>query len=52
MLENGYLKLLVLLITLTCSALKAQDKPKYRENIPAPPLGWNSCDIYGTTDIL
>ncbi|MDP4275609.1 MAG: alpha-galactosidase, partial [Bacteroidota bacterium] len=49
MLENRYLKLLVLLITLTCGALKAQDKPKYWQIAPAPPLGWNSWDIYGTT---
>ncbi|MDP4228093.1 MAG: hypothetical protein Q8910_17170 [Bacteroidota bacterium] len=49
MLENRYLKLLVLLITLTCGALNAQDKPKYWQIAPTPPLGWNSWDIYGTT---
>ncbi len=47
--NNKYLKLLTLLILVALGVVNAQDKPKYWQNAPTPPLGWNSWDIYGTT---
>jgi hypothetical protein len=47
--KNKLLNLLALLIIVSFSALKAQDKPKYWQFAPTPPLGWNSWDCFGTT---
>lgn len=49
MVKNKYFKSFALLILVIISAANAQDKPKYWQIAPAPPLGWNSWDIYGTT---
>jgi hypothetical protein len=43
------LKLVALLIVVSLGTLNAQNKPKYWQTVPTPPLGWNSWDIYGTT---
>ncbi|MDP4208845.1 MAG: NPCBM/NEW2 domain-containing protein [Bacteroidota bacterium] len=46
---NRSLKLLMLLIAVSFSALQAQNMPKYWQFAPKPVLGWNSWDCFGTT---
>jgi alpha-galactosidase len=47
--KHKFIKALTLLLTVTISVINAQNKPKYWQSAPTPPLGWNSWDIYGTT---
>lgn len=41
--------LLILLMAVSFSSLKAQSNQKFWQTAQTPPLGWNSWDIYGTT---
>ncbi len=47
--KSRRLKLFAMLIVASSCILQAQEKPKYWQIAPTPPLGWNSWDIYGTT---
>jgi alpha-galactosidase len=47
--KHRFTKILTLLLAVTIGVVNAQDKPTHWQNAPAPPLGWNSWDIYGTT---